>query len=333
MDDKMFPEYLEDYGEEEILEEYDCDVELSSDENETFFSTMPIPTYDKNNRLDYVAVMKDYNSGDEELQKDAAEKMIGELTGLIINIIKRKYPSYAPKHFEDMLQVGEMGVLIGLKDYDPTKSLPATFFIKYIIHEIQTYIDENVYRTTPYYSSIIKKINKAIAKFENENIPYTKRDIAIQTNLSLDTIEKTMVIMNGKNSVSLDSIGEQSSSVVATNPEEEFFKNESSEAVYRVLKACLTQEETLIISYLYGLGDLPVTSLKRIAEKMNCPIDRVKKLKTSAFCKLKNSQLSEMCSFGFKNDLIELDDEDSVSFFPAKEAKDSATEMENIEIQ
>ena len=159
MSEKIFQSHYEDYEKDvfDDLEEF-SEIPDSADENIFSSSTMPVPTYDKNNRLDYIAIMKDYNSGDERLQSIATEKMIGELTGLVISVIKKRYPSYAPKHYEDLIQVGEMGILIGLKDYNPEKSLPATFFVKYIIHEIQTYIDEIVYKTTPYYSSIIKKL-------------------------------------------------------------------------------------------------------------------------------------------------------------------------------
>ena len=141
-----------------------------------------------------------------------------------------------------------------------------------------------------------------------------------------------MAIMNNKNSVSLDSIGEQSTTSTSVNPEDEFFKNESIEFVYKVLKETLTPSESEIVCRLFGMAGYPVTSLKKIAEIQKCPIDRVKKLRMSAFCKLKNSKLSEVCQFGFKNDIIELNDADSIPFFPVKQANDSAAGLENMEI-
>ena len=316
------------YYEEVIGENSETDGEY----NDYTPSTVPIPTYNGKNRLDYIQVMKDYNSGNEKLREKAAEMVIGDLTGLVLYIIKKKYSNYSSRYYDDLVQSGEIGILQGLKDYDPAVSLPATYFYYFIVHEIQSFINGNVYKTTPYYSANMKKINKAIALFESEDRPFTNRDISIQTGIPLDTVEKVRAIMVGGSEVSLTSFGEQIEAPCNFNPEDEFFKKENSEQLYKIMRESLTHDEALIITYLYGINGVETFSLKNIAKKFNFPIDKVKKLKTTAFCKLRNSQLAGMYPSSFRHDELELEDADSISLFPHQQAIASMSDMIEMDI-
>lgn len=326
-------ELEKEYAYYEELIEKNGEVNFDDDWGEDVIpSTVPIPTYNGKSRLNYIEVMQDYNSGNDRKQEKAAEKVIGDLTGLVMYIIKKKYSNYSAKYYDDLVQSGEMGILQGLKDYDPNVSLPATYFYYFIVHEIQSFINGNVYKTTPYYSANIKKINRAIAKFESMDMVYTNRDISIQTGIPLDTVEKVRNIMAGGSEVSLTAFGEQIEAPCSYNPEEEFFKKENIEFLYKVMREFLTQDEVKIIAYLYGIGGIETLSLKNIAKKLNFPIDKVKKLKTTAFCKLRNSPLAGMYPSSFRNDELELDDADSISLFPNKQAIAAMEDMKEMEI-
>ena len=317
-----------------VFDEDDIVASRIEDEDEDYVpSTIPTPTYDGENRLDYVEIMKDYRSGNETLKEKATEKVIRDLTGLVLYVIKKKYSNYSPKYYDDLVQSGEIGILTGLKDYDPEKSLPATYFYYFIVHEIQSFINDTVYRTTPYYSTNMKKINRAIAQFENLDMPYTRRDISIQTGIPLDTVEKVMNIMAGRSEVSLAAFGEQLESPIHLSPEEEYFRKEYSEFLTKTMGECLTKEEMLVLSYLFGIGNIEPTSLKNTAKLLKMSIDKVKKLRTLAFCKLRNSKLATVYSCGFRHEDLELDEEDSIVLFPHSQAINAANEMQEMEIE
>lgn len=322
---------------EEIFNEIETKEEIDDDEKDDddleIFSTVPLSTFDKKNRLNYVALMQDYHSDDENKKKKAIEAIIGDLTGLVLYIIKRKYSSYTTKYYDDLVQSGELGILIGLKDYDPTKSMPSTYFHCFIIHEIQDFINQNVHKTTSYYSAHIRKINKVMSKLETLGLPCTSRDISIQTGLPLDTVEKVLRIMHGSNEVGLDTCENTFENPDFGNPATEYIKKESAEDIRRILQEVLTEEEAQILFYLHGIGDNKQLSLKVIAQKMSISIDRVKKLKTLAYCKLRNSPLAQYKTNNYKNELMEIEDEGSVSFFPHEQALRSMKEMEEIEIE
>lgn len=324
--DKYFDDFQYEKGQDE-----DLDLEFDDEEYERL-TTVPLSTFDKKNRLDYVKLMEDYHSNNPQKRDKAVETIIGDLTGLVLYIIKKKYSTYTTKYYDDLVQSGELGILIGLKDYDPKKSMPSTYFHCFIIHEIQDFINQNIHKTTPYYSTHIRKINKVITKLESMGLPCTSRDISIQTGLPLDTVEKTMRIMNGSNEIGLDFCENTTENPEFGNPAAEFIKKENVDDIHRILRSVLTEEEATILFYLHGMGDKEQLSLKAIAQKMNTSVDRVKRLKILAYCKLRNSPLAQYKTRSFKNEEMEIEDENSISLFPYKEALSSMKELEEIEI-
>lgn len=322
------------YGyDEDISEErFDLEDEEFSEEDFENAATIPNPTFDENNRLDYVALMRDYHSDNVIKRNSAAEAIIGDLTGLVLYVIKKKYPSYTSKYYDDLVQSGLMGITVGLRDYDPEKSKPSTYFYYFIVHEMQDWLNQNVYKTTPYYSVNIKKVNKAIAKLESMGAPSTARDISIQTGIPIDTVEKTLRIMNGTAEIGLSFCENNLDDPDFGNPEFETLKKEGVEQIYKIIAETLTQEETLILFYLHGLGEMEQLPLKDIAKKLNISIDKVKKAKQEIYCKLKNSSLAQYRPDSYRNELIELDDTDSVTFFPIAQATNSLHELDDIVI-
>ena len=71
-------------------EDYLDDLDFEDDDENDYesFSTVPLSTFDKKNRLDYISLMKDYHSGNERKRQKAIETIIGDLTGLVLYIIK-----------------------------------------------------------------------------------------------------------------------------------------------------------------------------------------------------------------------------------------------------
>lgn len=293
----------------------DYEEEEYSDEEFYNFSINPEAVFDKENRLDYVELMKDYHSDNPRLREKAKEAIVNELTGFVLYIIKKRYPSYTSRYYDDLVQCGMEGILIGLKEYDPSKGQPSTYFYPFIVHELQEFINQTVYKTTPYYSVTVKKINKIIAQFETMNISYSARDISIQTDLPLNTVEKTLRIMNGNSEASLDFCSDKVEGPDYYDPVSEYLKKESIEFLYKTMKECLTEEEALIMAYLHGVGDLDALPLKAIAQKMNISLDRVKKLKTLAYCKLRNSPLAQFRPSSYRNDIMDLEYFDSDDSF------------------
>ena len=322
-----------DVEDEDFCEETDEYDEDFSEEEFEDVSTMPVPTYSGKGEVDYVKVMEDYHSGNEKKREFAQETMAGELEGFIRSIIKKSYSSYTSKHYEDLVQCGRMGVVVAMQDYDPAKGQPSTYFHSFIVHEIQDYINKVVNKTTPYYSVNIKKIKKAINQFENLHLSYTAKDISIQTGIPLTTVERTLRTMNGNSEISLEFCGDKLEGPNFYDPVSTYLDKENTEFIYKTISEYLTQEEAVFVFYAHGLGDVEKLNLKQIALKMNISLDKVKKIKTSAHCKLRNSPLIQLRPDSYRNEVMELEDSDSVTFFPREQAFNSMKEMREIEIE
>lgn len=269
-------------------------------------------------RSRFYSIVEDYHSGNPWLQQNAADRAIKELEGFIHTIIRRSYSTYTREYFNDLLQEGRLGVLVGLQKYDPSQSMPTTFFYPYIKHEMQNLITKQVDKTTTHYSTNIKKINKVIEEFEERNQPYTHVDIAIQTGMTIETVNQSMAIKNCRDEVYIDGCppgildNKHNGSKILT-PEEQFFETEEKRIIHNTIDDLLTDMEIKVFEYHFGLHDVPTCSEGEIAKKLGIPKDKVKKLLNSAIRKLKHSDLKLI----FRDHLVQdklLIEEKEISF-------------------
>lgn len=309
----------DDYDESDNYDDYDDDErdEVENDEDtfgEDSYSSYESVTSEKKQSTEtrvkvpikgaevhkqFFKIMEDYHSGDTKKMQYANECAIKALEGFVFHIIKKSYSTYVRDNFYDMVQEGNLGIMVGMEKYDPNKSMPTTFFSPYIKHEIQKHITRQVDKTTAHYSTSIKKINKAIEAFDAENIQYTNVDIAIQTGLSLETVNQSMAIRNYRDEVHIDACvpgmidNNQISSKIAT-PEEEYLEKEEKNILYTAIMNNLTPQEIKVLELHFGINNVETISEGEISKCLGIPKDKVKKLINSSIRKLKNSELKDM---------------------------------------
>jgi RNA polymerase sigma factor (sigma-70 family) len=260
----------------------------------------------------FYSIMEDYHSGDEAKRQYALERAMREMEGFIHLIIKRSYSTYTKKYFYDLLQEGYLGVAIGMNKYNPDISMPSTFFFPYIKHEMQGFITRNVDKTTSHYSSNIKKINKAIEMLEEKGIQYTNVDIAIQTGMTIETVDQSLAIRNCRDEVHIDAcppnvIDAELENSRAKTPEQEYMEIEEKATIYRTMKTLLTDDEIKILQFHFGLDDqngnsVDIKSEGDIAKTLGMPKDKVKRILNRAIRKLRQSELSNIYSDSVKKE-------------------------------
>ena len=278
----------------------------------------------------FYSIMDDYHSGDEFKRKDALAKAMKELEGFIHLIIKRSYSTYTKKFFYDLLQEGYLGVAIGMEKYNPDISMPSTFFYPYIKHEMQGFITRNVDKTTSHYSANIKKINKAIQELEEKGVRYTNADIALQTGMTIETVDQSMAIRKYRDEVHIDACppnvidGEMEENKYKT-PEQEYIDNEVASIIQRTISTLLTDDEVMVLQYHFGLNDTQTISEGEIAKRMSIPKDKVKRLLNRGIRKLRQSELANI----FGDNMIKQDkflEDMDISFIP-RDATESDIEF------
>ena len=238
-------------------------------------------------RQKFFDICERYNSGDEQTKKDACEDAINELQNFVHFVIKRKYSTYT-KYYEDLVQEGILGILKGMEKYDPSKSLPTTYFNLYIIHEISKYIDTEVNKTTSHYSSNLTKINRVIDNFEQTGRKWDVNDIVVETGLNMETVVQCLNIKECKNEVYIDAEETPEFNIKDNHmtPEQEVIENERTNVLTDAIKTLLPEEQK-VLTYRYGLGGTKVISYKEIAKQMGISIEKVRKYRHDAIRKLK----------------------------------------------
>ena len=247
----------------------------------------------------FYLIMEDYHSGDAIKKQSALERAMKELEGFIHLIIKRSYSTYTKKYFYDLLQEGYLGVAIGMEKYNPDMSMPSTFFYPYIKHEMQGFITRNVDKTTSHYSANIKKINKAIQELEEKGIRYTNVDIALQTGMTIETVDQSMAIRKYRDEVHIDAcppnvIDSEMEENRHITPEQEYMERETVNTIYRTIQTLLTEDEIEVLRLHFGLWDTETVSEGEIARQMSIPKDKVKRLLNRAIRKLRQSELANV---------------------------------------
>ena len=250
-------------------------------------------------RQRFYSIMEDYHSNDPAKKTYANERAMKEMEGFIHLIIKRSYSTYTKKYYYDLVQEGYLGVITGMEKYNPDISMPSTFFFPYIKHEMQKFITQTVDKTTAHYSSNIKKINKAIEKLEEKGIAYTNVDIAIQTGMTIETVDQSLAIRNRRDEVHIEAcppytIDSEMETSREKTPEEQYMDDEEKRVIYRAMSTSLTEEEYKILQYHFGLNDTDTIPEGEIAKRMGIPKDKVKRLLNKAIRKLRQSELSNI---------------------------------------
>lgn len=248
---------------------------------------------------DIIKQMDLFRSGNDQQKKEAYEYMMGVLSAYMVKLIKEKYGNYMRKHMDEMMQQGYLGIIKGMRNYDPKKGKPTTWFIMYINHEIQSYLNEQVHYTTQHYNTCAKKVKDCIRRKQEKGISYNIGDIYRETDVPIRTINKILKIEQLK-FISLDD--EENKFDIPSEYADPLAYIEEKEEKERLYKAVysdyLTDEERkcFLERVLTGRKTMN-TSFPQVARRLGLSKHDVQKNYWSACKKLKelltNNQLSE----------------------------------------
>jgi RNA polymerase sigma factor (sigma-70 family) len=185
-----------------------------------------------------------------------------------------------------------------MERYDANRGAASTFFYSYIVHEMQMYIDSFINKTTPHYSTNIRKIKKAIATLSEKKVNYTTVNIAQATNLTMEAVEQAMNILSYSDEVHYDNCTDafmrenlQDSGTIM-GPEESVMESEQKSAIEKALSS-LTKDERNVVMMAVGYENGKAASHKEISNALGIPLDKVKKMYAEAIRKLRDSDLKK----------------------------------------
>lgn len=240
-------------------------------------------------QIDFTQLMQDYNSGDEIKQRQAAETAVKALKGFVIATIKRYYPTYIRREFDDMLQSAYLGIIKSLPNYDPERSRPTTYFSKHIKQAIQLHLNMQENQSSVYYQTINNKIQKAVGKDASRQLD--AEEIAVETGISVKTIEKARAIAVGSQKYTYD---EKIETEIQTydSPEDALVSSDEKAMCYNYLSAVLSPTEMKVVCESFGIGGYDSMSAAQIAKMYHTKVEKIVAIQESAYEKLRTPEFA-----------------------------------------
>lgn len=240
-------------------------------------------------QIDFTQLMQDYNSGDEIKQRQAAETAVKALKGFVIATIKRYYPTYIRREFDDMLQSAYLGIIKSLPNYDPERSRPTTYFSKHIKQAIQLHLNMQENQSSVYYQTINNKIQKAVGKDASRQLD--AEEIALETGISVKTIEKARAIAVGSQKYTYD---EKIETEIQTydSPEDALVSSDEKAMCYNYLSAVLSPTEMKVVCESFGIGGYDPVSTAQIAKMYHTKVEKIVAIQESAYEKLRTPEFA-----------------------------------------
>lgn len=241
-----------------------------------------------------VEATKDINN--PIISDKAKELFVKNMDKFISKFISDQYPTFIGAHYEDMIQVARMGIIIGLEKYNPEIAKPTTFFVLYIKHEVSQYINNYVNGLSTYYANEKYKINKAINLLENENREPNDINISEITGITIENVKQLRSMIASSVNLVFDEVFMNKADEKDT-PEQIILKKELGETIKNTIEKHLTDIEKRIINMYYGLsgnGDISEKTtvfptkkaFRNISDTLGIPYDKVRKYHASALRKL-----------------------------------------------
>ena len=285
------------------LNEMDRVPLLSKEEEVALAKNMEAGREAREKMLDYDPSSPEFQElqGDVRKGKEAREHLIKANIRLVVNIAK-KYRRYSSS-FLDLIQAGNVGLIRAVDKFDYTMgnrfSTYATWWIRRSVlrHLNQK---ERTIRLPNYLSTRIRKIHRVRKELMTKySRPPTNEEVGKMVDMSAKEVEK--LLGYAQRSISLDQpIGEDGDSDLqsyienknAPNPFTEVRQNLLSEDVMEALND-LTDRESKILIYRYGLNGSRKHTLKELGEIFGITRERIRQIQKVALRKLRHPNIRQ----------------------------------------
>ena len=234
--------------------------------------------------------MARYHSGNEHEKEKALEEILEENAPLVDFVINKYYPSFK-KYYQDLRQVGYIGIIEAVPNYDPDKGAPATFFTIYIKHNISEYCNNFVQQITPHYANKIKIINETKTQLLSLGLDITPANISMVSGLRLDVVIKSLnaETMSQQKNCPSESYMDGLMTEFAPGPEDSFEKEEQMNILTTAIQE-LPNEQREVIIRKYGLFGTEPENNAEISKHTGISVTSIRKYLQKAMVTLKSNE-------------------------------------------
>ena len=229
-------------------------------------------------------------NGDENARNDLLIK-----NGLLVVSVAKKYIGQGIP-LEDLISVGNLGLLHAIEVMDPQKARLTTYSTIWIRQAIRRYIADqrSSIRLPAHMSEAIFKVNNKCTSLEDAlGREPTVDELAEATGFSKTKIE-TVLATNRLSITSLDiPVGDGETCALGSfiaddknTPEQVFIQTELHEQLMELMDRTLKEREKEVVLYAFGFVDGSPKTLRELAEHFQLSRERCRQIKQAALLKL-----------------------------------------------
>ena len=238
-----------------------------------------------------------YKYGNEEEKKYAKDIMVTHNLRLVISVAKRY--NFEKISLEDLIQEGNIGLIVAVERYDPSVGR----FSTYAVYRIQRFLMNNA-RTIRLPCHILEqnnRITKAISELEASGEKVNVNTLAIKTGLDPETVKKYQAVMPDPVSLNQlvsgdnDNTTELGEFVADSNMVDpaDIYMDSTKNNMIEDLMSVLSDREKEVVKYYYGLGDLEPGTLETVGAMLGVTRERVRQIRCNALRKMKNPKYAK----------------------------------------
>ncbi len=234
---------------------------------------------------------------------DALEKLVNSNLRFVVSVAKQYQNQGLP--LSDLINEGNLGLIKAAMKFDETRGFK---FISYAVWWIRQSIlqslaeNSRIVRLPINKLNEINKINKVFQELEHK---YEREpdlgEISEAVNQSYEDVKKTLSYKTSHSSLDAPVSNEDENVKLIDRLEDEAYHKpdqsllkESLELEIKRLLSTLSDKESKILIYFFGLFGESQMSLEEISKKIGLTKERIRQIRENAIQKLKNSSRSKL---------------------------------------
>ena len=174
-----------------------------------------------------------------------------------------------------------------LDAYDPRRTTPTTYYVRYFNQIISEYLLSYSQHLSQYDALNVSKVRGAIRRFEARGIKWDEPMLVTATGLSAKVVKNTLSIASNSLRANIDEAINISSK--APTPEESYIQDEKSRLIYDAISGSLEDDEMEFFYYKVNL-DGKERTFKDLAKHFQIPERDAKKKWAGIIAKLNNNE-------------------------------------------
>lgn len=168
--------------------------------------------------------------------------------------------------------------------YDPLRTTPTTYFVRYFREQISKYLRNNKIHMTQYDANNARKISAAIAEYNQKGIQYTLDMLSTKTGLTQKVIRSTIQFSANAKQANVEEAYSLCSKELT--PEERVEKKEREETLYKAIMRNTNNDELQLLSLRININGKKEMPFDKISECTGIPIREVKSTINRVICRL-----------------------------------------------